>query len=384
MDRFRDDAELTGALTALRPTPRPAFAAELDERAAAGFPRRAPEDSAAASPLAWVRSLRPGQILMPVGATALVAIVLTTAVVAVEEGGSDGPAGDRRSVASELSQGPLVKPDRAAKRSSEPATGGATAAAEAAQPSVQESEVQVESSAGAPGISFESSPRHRDVERAAEMVLGVEAAKVGDASSEVFAAVHANRGIVIRSSTSAGSAGDASASFELLIPSGRLGDALAAFSRIGEVRSRREATADITAPTVTAAESLQDSRARIDGLLAQLSEAATDSEREAVEAELRGERRRSAALRARLANLDRRASLSRVSVRIQSGGAPASSDDSSWGPGDALGDAGHILGIAAGVTLIALAVLGPIAMIVLLAWLAHRTIVRRSRERALG
>ena len=39
MDRFDDDT-LFAELRALRPAPRPEFAAELDERAAAGFPRR--------------------------------------------------------------------------------------------------------------------------------------------------------------------------------------------------------------------------------------------------------------------------------------------------------------------------------------------------------
>ena len=39
MESSRDD-KLAATLSALRPAPRPAFAAELDERAAAGFPRR--------------------------------------------------------------------------------------------------------------------------------------------------------------------------------------------------------------------------------------------------------------------------------------------------------------------------------------------------------
>ena len=39
MDRFDDDT-LAAELRLMRPTPRPEFTAELDERAAAGFPRR--------------------------------------------------------------------------------------------------------------------------------------------------------------------------------------------------------------------------------------------------------------------------------------------------------------------------------------------------------
>ena len=69
---------------------------------------------------------------------------------------------------------------------------------------------------------------------------------------------------------------------------------LAAFSAIDEVRSRHEATADITKPTIATSEELRDSRARIDSLLAQLSTAEIESEREAIETELRGERRHAA------------------------------------------------------------------------------------------
>ena len=96
MEPFKDDRDLAAALSALRPTPRPAFAAELDERAAAGFPRR----FAAASPLAGLgarlRSLRPRQVLIPAGATALAAVAAVTVVVAVSEPGSsqnDGATG---------------------------------------------------------------------------------------------------------------------------------------------------------------------------------------------------------------------------------------------------------------------------------------------------
>jgi hypothetical protein len=43
-----------------------------------------------------------------------------------------------------------------------------------------------------------------------------------------------------------------------------------------------------------------------------------------------------------------------------------------------------MLGVAAGVTVIGLAILTPFALIALIVWLARRTWVRRRRERALG
>jgi hypothetical protein len=185
--------------------------------------------------------------------------------------------------------------------------------------------------------------RHRAVERNAELVLGADPADVADDSTEVFEAVHAHDGIVMSSSTREGEPGVAGARFVLLIPSAKLSDALAALSGIDEVRTRHEATDDITAPTVQTGELLQDSKARIDSLLAQLEAAETESEREAVEGELAAERRHRARLRAKLQNLERRADYSRVRVRIETGAFHDSSGGGAWGIDDAIGDAGHIL-----------------------------------------
>ena len=118
------------------------------------------------------------------------------------------------------------------------------------------------------------------------------------------------------------------------------------------------------------------------GLLAQLAGAEVESERDAIEAELRGERRHAAHLRSQVARLHQRADFSRVSLRIEAGPSSGTSGGG-WGIGDAWGDAGHILGIAAGVTVIGLAVVAPLALIVLLAWLAHHLWLRTRRERAL-
>ncbi|HEU4943530.1 MAG TPA: DUF4349 domain-containing protein, partial [Solirubrobacterales bacterium] len=196
--------------------------------------------------------------------------------------------------------------------------------------------------------------------------------------------VHSYDGIVMRSSVRDGSAGAAGAVFELLIPSGKLGDAMAAFSEIAQVRFRSEATLDVTAPTIGLEERLRDARAAVEGLLAQLAAADSDAEREAIEAELRAERRHLASLRSRLAALQRRTHFSRVSLRIESGATTNSEAGSSWGIDDALVDAGRILTIAAGVTLIGLALLAPLALLGLLGGLARRRWVRSRREQALS
>jgi len=362
------DEQLAADLRALRPTPHPDFAAELDKRAAAGFPRRSRLRRLSLGNLKLPAARR----LIPAVGVAIVAIAIGTAVITNgEENSSSGGGGLLSYTGGESSEAP-----ESASKAEEAAPEAATSAAAGAT-----------GSSISPSDDFGGSTRldNRAVERNAELVLGADPADVADDSAKVFEAVHAHDGIVLRSSTREGEPGVAGARFELLIPSGKLGDALAALSAIDEVRTRHEATNDITAPTVSTSELLQDSKARVDSLLAQLEAAETESEREAVEAELAQERRHRARLRAQLQNLERRADLSRVLVRIETGDSEQSSDEGgAWGIGDALDDAGQILAVAAAVAVVALAILGPIALIALLAWLAHRAWLRRERRRVLS
>lgn len=352
----RDD-QMAADLRALRPKPRPEFTAELDEHAAAGFPRRS------RLPRLSFR-VQPRRILLPAGGFAVVAIAVVTAlVVSNEESKVDSYSAPKQSSGAEFEAAKPMASDRA----------GSAAAGAEIKPLSEEVGANLTRLSG------------RAVERSATLVLGAAPGDVADDSAKVFEVVRAHDGIVMRSSTQEGEPGRAGARFELLIPSTKLGDALADLSAIDEVRSRHEATADITAPTVNVTELLRDSKARIDSLLGQLEGAETESEREAVEAELSQERRHRARLRSQLQNLQRRADLSRVLVRIETGAEEESgAGGGAWGVGDALGDAGQILAVAAAVAVVGLAILGPLALIALLAWLTHRAWVRRERRRVLS
>lgn len=399
MKSSRDD-NLAATLSALRPAPRPAFAAELDERAAAGFPRRAASGtSLLTQAVARLRNISPRRALLPACATALAAFAVATVVAVVGSGGggaSDqlaaGPAstgGGQTTREGQLStnraEPPVVRPSASAAGDAS-SNGSAESAASAPDLIPFSSNLNFDGSGPYIQSSAALNAVHRDVERSAEMVLGADPAEVGDDAAKVFAAVHNAGGIVLNSSVHDGSGEfGPGANFELLIPSAKLGDALGAFSQIAEVRYRREATADITAPTVDVSERLQDSNAKVESLLAQLAAAESDGEREAVEAELGTERRHAATLRSRLTTLQRQANLSRVSLHIKTSDSPTPSASSSgWSTGDALHDAGHILAVAAGVAIVGLAILGPLALIALLVWLANRAWIRRSRQRALS
>jgi Domain of unknown function (DUF4349) len=368
METPRDD-QLAADLRALRPTPHPDFADELDKCAAAGFPRRSRLPRFSLGKLKLPRTRR---LLIPAGGLAILAIAATAMVITSNESEHSSSGGFLSYNSGDFGGAPDPEVEEVAPETAAPS-----------------SSAGAEASGSASGFNSSYAPDstrldNRAVERNAELVLGADPADVADDSAKVFEAVHAHDGIVLRSSTREGEPGVAGARFELLIPSGKLGDALAALSAIDEVRTRHEATNDITAPTVTTGELLQDSKARVDSLLAQLEAAETESEREAVEAELAQERRHRARLRAQLQHLERRADFSRVLVRIETGASEQSSDGGAWGIGDAIDDAGQILAVAAAVAVIALAILGPIALIALLAWLAHRAWLRRERRRVLS
>jgi Domain of unknown function (DUF4349) len=404
MEPRREGTDLIVELRAVRPTPRPEFAAELDSRVDAGFP---PEGTAREGRLERIATrLRPARRRLPAlaGAAAALAIAAATAVIAISEepqdtitarrsppAGNERPEGAIKPFARQLSErlpesryfegaAPLDTPrrlgDSNALRSGDPAASAGL-------------ERSVASDAlGAPLRRLSSGPHafdaaRRDVERSARLVLATEPSEVRSAAARVFETVQAHDGIVLRSSIAAGDRAEASAVFDLLIPSGNLGDALAGFSEIAAVRSRSESTGDVTGRTTGLEERLRDSRARIASLLAELAITDTETGRNAVEAQLRSERGRLAAMRSALQGLERRVNLSRVSLRIE-GGSPGVGDGGSWGVSDALDDAGRILAIAAGVTLIGLAFFVPVALLALLTYLARRIWIQRSRDQALG
>ena len=387
-----DEFDLAAELLALRPSPQAEFTAELDSQAAVGFQDARKEHPRVFRRIAnQFRSTPPRRLAGLAGTVALLALAVSTAMISTnnpqDNSGPRAIVETRHPGSHEFSTTPRVA---GGERPSESLANGASAAGESAL------------SHGTPraGVEFSAAPpssttvppapsRHRDVERGAELVLRSEPAQIEGDAKEVFAAVHAAHGIVLDSSihdwkaSAGGHAGEARAGFELLLPSARLGDTMATLSRIAPVRSRHESTSDLTAPTVTIRDRLLTSEAKVEGLLAQLANASSDEERVATEAELRRERHRVNTLRGQLDRLRQRAGYAHVTVRIE-GRSTAGSGSASWGVDDALGDAGRILAVAAGVVVIGLAVISPLAILGLLAWLANRAWVRRRREQALG
>lgn len=227
--------------------------------------------------------------------------------------------------------------------------------------------------------------RQRDVALEAEIVLGTDPDGVQDVANEVVSVTDEHNGIVMDSSVTDGEAGNAGASFSLLIPSGQVEEAVADLSGIADLKSRSQELTDITAPTNRTEDDVADSKAKIESLLSELEDAPDEATRQELERKLANERSELSYYESRLKRLERRADYTPVDLRVETGGESSSGgDSSSWGLGDAIDDAGKMLGVAAGVTVLALAVAIPIGIVLLIALALNGAWVRRSRRRVLA
>ncbi|HWN72420.1 MAG TPA: hypothetical protein VNN15_01280, partial [Solirubrobacterales bacterium] len=157
MEPLRDD-QLIADLQALRPTPRPQFAAELDERVAAGFPRRSRLPRLSFGRLLALPLRR--QLIAAGGLAVLLIAIAGVLGVVSREDSSPSPESGLLSLTTEA-------PDDA--ESSGETSGTASAAESEALPS----EGLSEEKSGAVVAPLNRTPhagiRHRDVERSASL-----------------------------------------------------------------------------------------------------------------------------------------------------------------------------------------------------------------------
>ncbi len=347
----RDDPELALIVSEARawaPPMAPAFATKLDEAVAGGFGR---PPRAARKWVGW-RAWSPA---LGFAAAVLVALV----VVGNQQDGNEP--------------------------SSSSAGGAASAGGATTQKAIAPADA--DAGVGAAGRESVASPPTgaRRVERAAELTLTTPADRLQDTADGVVRVVDRAGGYVERSDIGAtGGGGDAS--FDLRVPSAHLQDTIAALSRLGHVRSRSEHAQDITGPTDDAIGRLHDARAERKALLRALARASTAQQAESLRARLRIVRSEIAAARGDVASLRRRADFAHVAVTVvgrkpAAGG--ATGGDGRWTPGDAVRDSVRVLGVAAGVAIVALAALVPMGLLAAMGLLGGRTMRRRRREAVL-
>jgi hypothetical protein len=367
------DPELTAMVREVRaqaPSMPLALRERLDRDVAAGFPKRRTEAGEASSRWRLSRAL---PVLAGVAAVGVIAVAVSTS----------GGGGSSSSTTADLTSSHSAAAGSAAKR---PPVLEGFAATESAPAEAAPSKVPESAKALANQRLDDLSSTPRKVERDVDLTLRVGPNQLADTADGVVQVTQSVGGYVQTSSVNArGRKGDAS--FTLRIPTSRLDAAIAKLSKLGHVAALDQNSQDITSSFTSAGTLLSDARKERAALLHALSKATTEGTISALKAKIADNRTTIARLQARIAGLRRRADLSTVSVSVESrtgAGATAGSDSGGgWSPGDALHDAGRVLSVAAGVAIVSVAALLPVALLALLALLGWRVTRRRSREHAL-
>ncbi len=366
-------AELALLLAGERPRPDPAVANALDQRVQRRF---------AAAPRAARRRAR--WVWAPAAAVVACAAV---AVVIVAGGGSTAPgprpapavSGTAASSASAPSSAAKLSPAGSSTARSATAAGSSTAAG---SPVPEQTGSPVPAQAG----SLQPPPNGRKIVQGAQLALSTSPSRVDSVAQEVFDVVGQQRGIVNSSTVSAGGGGGY-AQFQLSVPSGSLPQAMAALSslRYAHVASRTDTTHDVNDQYLADQRRLTDARALRTALLKQLAAATSQAQIDSLTARIHDADASISSDEATLRQLNRQVDLSQVSVTISAGSVPIPAGHGSGGftLGTAAHDAGRVLTIAAGIALIVLAALVPVALLGGAGLWIAATVRRRRREQAL-
>jgi uncharacterized membrane protein (Fun14 family) len=367
--RYADVAELALLLQAERPTPTSGFATRLDERVARRFeadrpPRRAPAR--------W--------LFAPAGGLA-VAIIVAIVVLTSSGGGPSAPrpVGGFASAGAPLRHAPAGPAARAAgPKALSQAAGIPATPALSRGPAAQ--------ATGALSPALVLPPYNgRKVVQSSQLTLSAPPNRIDDVAQEVFDVVGAEHGYVNNSSVTATGGPTGYAQFQLTVPSDVLASTMTQLSelRYASVVSRTDLSNDVTDQWNSASSQVAHAQALRTSLLKQLQNAVTQTQIDAINAQLADANAKIAAAQAALRSLNHQVSDSQISLTVQARSAPAAHGSGGFTLGKAAHDAGRVLEVAAGVALIALAVLAPVGLVVALAWWVAAALRRRRREQAL-
>jgi hypothetical protein len=356
--------ELTSLLAEERPAPDESWAAELDRRAADRF---RPERGSGSWRDGWerLRALPPRRIAAPAGALATLAVAAIVAASTMSGGGSD-------SASVPITQSTTAAPEAAG-------VDGGIASSDSAR--VQSGGAYPLRRYNAGTSKLSPGTEQRKVDRDVSMQLSAAPDDVRDVTDEVISIARGAGGIVVSSQVTE-QGRESAATLELSIPSGELDGAIDELSDLAHVDSLNETTQDITHPFVTARDDLRDAMAERKSLLQALESASTETETDALRAQIHDASERIARARARFENVARQARWSTVSVRVVADrDAPPAGDESGFSGW--LDDAKHTLTDVAGVLLVTAAIVVPLGILFALGWLVVARARRHRRERAL-
>ncbi len=242
------------------------------------------------------------------------------------------------------------------------------------------------SEAFGPATSSGGAPRQ--VQHDVDLTLSVPHGGVQAAADGVVALAQRFNGYVASSNVNTGSGVDAQASFTLRLPSSHLRQELGALVALGNVVSLSQNALDITGQVSHAGDSLDQAQAERTSLLRQLAAATTSDQSAAIKAQLRTVDGRIAGDQTALTQLQHRAHYATAYVTIRARPAavvhhkhhPAAGG---WSARKQLKRALNLLERTLTGIVIVLAVVGPILILLGLAWWAASLLRRRRREQAL-
>ena len=345
-----------------------------------------------------------------VAAALLVAIVV---VVGGEQGGSSGAssssavlsatppstttsaassAGSASSGAAVPATGPARKaaaspPSTYTTPSNSSTSGSATSGSATSGSAASGSVTSGSAASGAPAPPLQPPTTGRKVVQGAQLNLAAAPSRIDDVAQEVYDVIGQVNGIVQNSSvTQGGLAGNAN--FQLSVPSAALGQTLTRLSTLNyaQVVSRTDSSQDITGQYGAATRSLADARALRTSLLKQLANAVTTDQIDSLKAQINDAEASISSDQATLNRLNHQVNYSQLSVFVNAQSVPppvAHHGGGGFTLRKAAHDAGRVLMVVAGVALIAIAALAPIALVVALAWWVGAALRRRRREQAL-
>ena len=393
-------AELALLLAATRELPTDEFAQKLDARVARRFfvlPTPAsPRQRARAGFSRWLT--RPAFASALVGGLAVVAAAGVIASGSLSSpsprvvNGSSAPflaAGTNRDSVDKLAPRVTATSTTAGGASGSPATlGPAKASAENLHsPAVDNTVNLTQSVTGAP-TPAPSTANH--VIQSAQLQLSTPNAHIDAVAQEVFNVVALENGSVQHSDVTqaaGGSNGGSYATFSLSIPTSNLQETLTRMSalRYASVSSRTDGAQNVGGQYGADQRHIADQKAVRSALLRQLQTAYTQSAIDSLQAQLKLAERQLSADQAALGSLQHQISYSSLQVQVNAGPIvyPLRAKSHGFTVGRAAHDSVRVLVVAAGVALIALAVLVPLGLLVLLgSWIGFG-LRRRRRQQAL-
>jgi hypothetical protein len=229
----------------------------------------------------------------------------------------------------------------------------------------------------------------RKITQSAELNLSAAPSRIDDVARELFVVVGQENGIVNRSNVTQSGGPDGGAQFQLSIPTANLPQTMSSLSRLAYARvvARTDSSQDVTGQYNRAVQRLADARALRTSLLKQLANATTTEQVDSLTARIHDAEASIASDQASLNGLKHQIAYSQVSVYIGSVAAPITQHHRTGRGAFTIGKAGHLAGrvlvVAAGVALIALAALAPVALLAALLWWIGTAVRRRRREQAL-